>query len=1766
MKKVVFSAVAILFAMQVWSQTVINESFEGANFPPPGWTNYPTAFTRNSSLAHIGAHSIGYTAASLNRPTYGIITPQFAGAAGQHLSFYIYTEDFYGSGSWYTSFCIKVSTTDNSVSSFSTVKEYSTSDYIGIHANNVILTEANIEETWYECTADLSDYDGQQIYVAIEVYDGFGCNYVQIDDIVVRIPPEDDISMLAITSPSSGINLSATSPVSFSFRNSGQNPVTSCDFQLMVDNVPIATELWTGDLAVGNTETYTFTETADLSAEGTYIISIVALLADDGDNSNDTATITVTNTICPLKTLPFEEHFNSETLDACWQLIDEDENRHNWQVAAEANRLGTGYGMYSYSYINGGTDIIAKNWLISPQIAIPANGAMLSFWAKNINPEDLDQLKVMISTTGTAFADFTQIWTGTPNDENFENVVLNLANYGNDSIYIAFYHDDEAKFGLYLDDIEVFEIEDCMKPMQVAANNITNSSATIRWHSSVTETVYGYEYAWSDINTAPDNASSVNMSNVVVGDTVADIQGLSGNITYYVWVRTVCDETVPATSAWTSAFSFTTEQELATVPYVTNFSAIYAIDNAQWQVFNDASSNTNWYIGSTTGAMTPDDYPVTDALYLSNNGGVTNSFNNSPSGFSFAYRKLDFTNAGVYTATYDYRVGGEAQSDYLRAFIVPDSVPMNLHFVLDKTTHIDAFSTINPAGWIALDGGHYLIDSITGTTQTANIVIPSTGIYNLVIFWANNAATYNYGGLAASVDNINIKQPTCEFLTNLSYANVTVNSADVSWITPATIPNDGYEYYISTSNVAPAANTAIEHEHIVADTIANLTDLAANTTYYVWARSICNLSNSEVSAWSPTPTIFTTPCNMATIPYSQNFDYSTDIPPCWSTFGSFAITNIAATSDPNTLRFGGQGTNVAVLPVFDVDVNTTRLSFVLRKESADNSGPMDIGYLTDMAEANSFVPVMTNILTVMGTTISFDTALSAFPAGIANIAFRQTNTEGFRYWLDDVTVYDPNCLLVHAFATQNLTATSADIIWTDEGESSTSWHVELFSTVQENPTIGGGDVYTGTATDTVVHLINLDPATTYYMYVKNNCGWANYSFTTLCMAITALPYTQNFDSYATGSSNPLPSCWTKNSTYLSGFPYIDDFYSVSTPNSLMLSNYNFGDITYSAAFLPEFGMPLNNLVIQFSAFFSYSDVLIDIVAATDPLDNSTWTLAGTVSLAGATETFNTYSFSLGNYQGSGTYIGFRNNSNGSFYLDNIKVSDCTTPTNLHTENLTQTSTDLAWSDLGQITNWTLKVSSTPLTNPTNEPGNVFDNPVTGTPTQNVENLTEETLYYVYLQNSCDTNWVTFTFTTPAACAFPTGLTATPSSTSTATLTWDALGMTDWNLKVSSTILTDPATESGDVFDGQVSGTPSQVVTGLTIGTTYYWYVQSNCGSAWADDTFVIQYCTPNPISVDINGGIRHVTFGIAPSVDQATMPPANAPFYNDKTNLIGGIFEGETTFSISVTQGYSGGYITKIWVDWNNDLIFDNVTELVAGPSEDVSGVQNFTATIPAGTPIGSYRLRIGSHDVPTCGLLIPCYEGIYGSYEDYTLQIVSAPIACPAPTAVTAIAAFDTATITWTENGTATQWEVAWKKRTESIWNNEITSVIPHGISGLAATTDYEAKVRAICGAADTSDWSVAATFTTTASNIPTNTEITANSLQLYPNPTTGELKIKNHELQEGDKIEIYNMLGQKQPLTTNNYPLTTINVSHLSPGIYTLKIGGYVGKFVKK
>lgn len=86
-----------------------------------------------------------------------------------------------------------------------------------------------------------------------------------------------------------------------------------------------------------------------------------------------------------------------------------------------------------------------------------------------------------------------------------------------------------------------------------------------------------------------------------------------------------------------------------------------------------------------------------------------------------------------------------------------------------------------------------------------------------------------------------------------------------------------------------------------------------------------------------------------------------------------------------------------------------------------------------------------------------------------------------------------------------------------------------------------------------------------------------------------------------------------------------------------------------------------------------------------------------------------------------------------------------------------------------------------------------------------------------------------------------------------------------------------------------------------------------------------------------------------------------------------------------------------------------------------------------------------------------------------------------------------------------------------------------------------------------------------TVQANLGVN-EVVKNSLKIYPNPASSEITIKADDL-INEKIQIYNLLGQKvieQELLANE---NRISVSYLSKGVYTVKLinSNITVKFVK-
>lgn len=204
--------------------------------------------------------------------------------------------------------------------------------------------------------------------------------------------------------------------------------------------------------ATGQTVTTTF------ATGGNHTVTLT------GTNNGETATATHTIhiTVCETQNLPWSCGFESSDNLDCWKFLDQDGDGYGWDVSAwsgNSNYVHTGSGVVaSASYINNIGALSPDNWMITPKLSIPANGATLSYW---IGPVDQNYYQeyysVLVSTTGNNPADFTNtVHAGTVDQASWTKKSYSLAGFAGQEIYIAFrHHNINDMYWMLIDDINV---------------------------------------------------------------------------------------------------------------------------------------------------------------------------------------------------------------------------------------------------------------------------------------------------------------------------------------------------------------------------------------------------------------------------------------------------------------------------------------------------------------------------------------------------------------------------------------------------------------------------------------------------------------------------------------------------------------------------------------------------------------------------------------------------------------------------------------------------------------------------------------------------------------------------------------------------------------------------------------------------------------------------------------------------------------------------------------------------------------------------------------------------------------------------------------------------------------------------------------------------------------------------------------------------------------------------------------------------------------
>ncbi|MFA7650338.1 MAG: GEVED domain-containing protein, partial [Flavobacteriaceae bacterium] len=323
------------------------------------------------------------------------------------------------------------------------------------------------------------------------------------------------------------------------------------------------------------------------------------------------------------------------------------------------------------------------------------------------------------------------------------------------------------------------------------------------------------------------------------------------------------------------------------------------------------------------------------------------------------------------------------------------------------------------------------------------------------------------------------------------------------------------------------------------------------------------------------------------------------------------------------------------------------------------------------------------------------------------------------------------------------------------------------------------------------------------------------------------------------------------------------------------------------------------------------------------------------------------------------------------------------------------------------------------------------------------------------------------------CPAPSGLSADILSLTQAELSWSSSG-NDFDIEWGTQGF---ALGTGTSVTGFTA--TSTILSGLTGNTHYQFYVRQNCGvdgySIWAGPyTFYTSYCEASTqwewdyiSSFSTTGGIINI------SNNSGGFSYPNG--YGDYTTMSASHFEdGEVSFTLT-TNSYFG---VNIWIDWNNNLVFEESEKVYAS---GFMGNGPFTGsfTVPVGQALGDYRMRVrGSNDNDNPS---PCGTINYGETEDYTFTVIETPTCLP-PTELGAnVNSHTEAELYWTSDGTL--FEVEYGMQGFDLGTGtSVTGITTNNttLTGLTPNTYHQYFVRRDCGDGDLSPWTGPYTFYT--------------------------------------------------------------------------------------
>ena len=391
-----------------------------------------------------------------------------------------------------------------------------------------------------------------------------------------------------------------------------------------------------------------------------------------------------------------------------------------------------------------------------------------------------------------------------------------------------------------------------------------------------------------------------------------------------------------------------------------------------------------------------------------------------------------------------------------------------------------------------------------------------------------------------------------------------------------------------------------------------------------------------------------------------------------------------------------------------------------------------------------------------------------------------------------------------------------------------------------------------------------------------------------------------------------------------------------------------------------------------------------ITSATFIVQQGTLFISGTVSYSDTTAVFivpdglgpnRTYTCTI--TTGAKDEIGTPLASNYIWTFTTLTPENPTLVAPVNTATNQPTNPILIWNSVPSADTYRLQVSTV-----NNFASTVYDDSTRTNTSQQLSGLTEGTTYYwrVNAKISGGTSFYStiWHFTTIASSLAPILLapdSAAQNQATSLTLSWlSSLGANTYRLQISTS-----SSFATTVYNDSTNTGTSQLITGLTVGTTYYWRVNAKNATGTSAYSHVWNFTTIAPgtptLVSPLDGAVNQVTnpilvWNVVPGADTYRLQVSTTnnfatTLYNDSTRTstsqqVSGLAVG-TTYYWRVNSKISGGTSAYSTVWSFTTIASPNVPVLLSPIDSALNQPTSLTLSWLTSTGANTYRLQVST-------------------------------------------------------------------------------------------------------------------------------------------------------------------------------------------------------------